>query len=116
MGKKINSIHYFSTDEKKILKKQYGRLSNWVHFSKEWEKKICPFFLLHKPMYHPALCKNSIEELEELIGLLLVTEITKYEISIKDILLDAEKHGVDLSSFPLITNRIEVSSVPELKK
>ena len=91
MGKKINNIPYFSDTEKRDLKKQWGRLSNWVHFSKDWEKKICPIFLLHKPMYHPALCNDSIEELEGLIDLLLVTAIVKYEVDIKYIQSEAEK-------------------------
>ncbi len=108
MGKKINNISYLTVQEKKNLKKQWGRLSNWVHFSKEWEKKICPIFLLRKPMYHPALCKDSIEELEGLIDLLLVTAILKYEVDIKIILSVAEKYRIDLSNFTLITNRIEV--------
>lgn len=111
MSKKINNIPYFSVSEKRDLKKQWGRLSNWVHFSKDWEKKICPNFLLHKPMYHPALCKNSIEELEGLIDLLLVTAIVKYEVDIKYIQSEAGKYGINLSDFPLIRNRIELNGV-----
>jgi len=111
MGKKINNIPYFSDTEKRDLKKQWGRLSNWVHFSKDWEKKICPIFLLHKPMYHPALCNDSIEELEGLIDLLLVTAIVKYEVDIKYIQSEAEKFRINLSDFPLVRSRIELNCV-----
>lgn len=105
MSKRINSISFLSSQEKKEIKKLWKDLCGWVHPFDKWIKKVCPIFVSHRPMYHPELCKKCLEKLEKLIDLLIIVGLEKFEISKKDIFSAVKKYRVNTSNLKLFQSR-----------
>lgn len=105
MNERINSIIFLSLEEKKEVKKFWRDLCGWSHPFGKWVKEVCPVFISHRPIYHPKLCKQCLEELEKIIGLFLVIGIEKFEINTKNIISKTKKYRIDISNLPFCHNR-----------
>lgn len=105
MSKRIDSISFLSPKERKKTLELWRDLCSWSHPYGKWLSEMCPIFISHEPMYHPKLCKQSLETLEKLIDLLLVVAIEKFEVN-KEILLNkVKKYRIDFSSLVFFQDR-----------
>ena len=106
MSKRIDSITFLSNTEKKKMKKIWNKLCSWGHPYSKWEREICPIYVSHEPLYHPKLCKESIEILEELIGFWLVSVIEKFKIDKTKLGALFKELSIDLTTIQFINKRI----------
>lgn len=102
MKDRLEAISYLDPHEKRKLKKLYDLLCSWSHPYKKWLKEICPAYYSFNPTYHPVISKESTENLEVLLGLLLVITLRKFRID-RDVfrkeLLDRE---MNLQRIPFV--------------
>jgi len=104
MTNRISSIWFLSKNDKKKLNKLWGELCEWAHPYGSWVKNTCSVFMAYKPMYHPVLCENCVEKLEQITDLLLVVTIKKFKINKEDLKMKLAKYKVDLSKYPIFMN------------
>ncbi len=81
MSKRIDSISFVSTDEKKEISKLWHELCAWSHPYQKWEKEVCPLFVLHKPMYHEKLCRQATNNLGKIVDFMLVVSLGKFGVN-----------------------------------
>ena len=80
MKDKLAAISYLNTNERQQLKKTYDHLCGWSHPHNKWLKDVCPNYYSFNPTYHPVISKNTTENLEVLLGLLIVITIRKFGV------------------------------------
>lgn len=56
-------------------------------------------------MYHPRLCKQSLEKLEKIVDLLLVVALERFEIDKKDISDKMKNYGIRASHLVMFNSR-----------
>lgn len=102
MGDRIDSISFLTASEKKNIKKSWYRLCAWGHPYGRWINEVCPVYISTKPIYHTQLFDLCITELEELIDLLCVVAIEKYDIDYKAV----SESGVNIDNYELLQSRL----------
>ena len=107
MGSRLDSISFLTLEERKKLRKLWGKLNSWVHPSGKWEKEVCPIFVSRNPMYHPELCGQSLDLFEKLIDFFIIIGIEKFEINRNDILDEIQEYQIDISNLTLFQNRFQ---------
>lgn len=107
MGYRLESIPFLTLEERKKLKKLWGKLNSWAHPFAKWEKEVCPIFVSYNPMYHPELCKQSLDLFENLIDFFIIIGIEKFEINRNDTLDEIQKYQIDISNLTLFQNRLQ---------
>lgn len=107
MGGKIDSISYLIPEENKKLKGLWDELNGWAHPNFSWEKKVCPVFISYNPMYHPALCKQSLELFEKIIDFFIIISLEIYEININDVFKEIQIYNIDISNLTLVQRRLQ---------
>lgn len=106
MSKRISRMTFLSAKERNNLQKLWNGLCAWAHPYNKWLKDICPIFFSFKPMYHPRLCKQSLEKLEKIVDLLLIIAIEKFEINKKNILEKMRNYRISTRSLPMFDSRV----------
>lgn len=107
MSFRLKSIPFLTLEERKKLSKLWGKLNSWAHPFTKWEKEVCPIFVSYNPMYHPELCKQSLDLFEKLIDFFIIIGIGKFEINRNDILDEIQKYQIDISNLTLFQNRLQ---------
>lgn len=105
MSERINGIFFLSPEEKTKTHGLWADLCSWSHPYGKWLKEVCPVFVSRTPMYHPYLCKQSLDKLERIVDLFLALAIEKFEIRKVDILQKVKQYKVDISDLALFRCR-----------
>ncbi len=102
MKDKLASISYLSPHERQQLRKLYGHLCSWAHPHNRWLKEICPAYYSFNPTYHPVISKETTENLEMLLGLLLVIALRKFKIDRDVFIKELLAREMTLQGIPFI--------------
>lgn len=111
MNERISRMTFLSAKEKGNIQRLWSDLCAWAHPYNKWLKDVCPIFFSFKPMYHPTLCKQSLQKLEKIVDLLLIIAIEKFEINTKIILEKMRNHRINSHSLPMFNSRVEVKGI-----
>lgn len=110
MTARIDSIAFFTENEKQLIKKSWNYLNGWAHPYGKWEKEVCPIFISHKPLYHPALYKDCINQMRLLADIMLLVAINKYGIEPNQIGQSLNKINIDpteMENFTFFKRRLQ---------
>jgi hypothetical protein len=102
MGDRIDSFGCLNEEGKEKVKKLWARLCAWCHPYGKWVKEVCPVFVTHKAIYHPALFDLCLRELIAVSDLLVVVSIEKFALNRDSIIEKFTKNKIDLSGFDLL--------------
>jgi hypothetical protein len=105
MADKISGISILTDKNKKFLKKYWNRLNSWAHPYDHWIKKICPIYIMHKPIYHKELFIDCLNDLHILFELLIIMSVKIFNVSENEYKKKLLK-GIELFDYYLIDKDI----------
>lgn len=105
MGTRVDSISFLTLEEKKGVKKLWSDLCGWSHPFGKWIEEACPIFISCSPMYHPKLCRQSIDEFEKIIDFFIIIGIEKFKIDKNDVLHEVHNYSIDISNLTFFKDR-----------
>lgn len=105
MGARVDSITFLTLEEKKDVKKIWNDLCGWSHPYGKWIKEACPIFISCGPMYHPKLCRQSIDQFEKIIDFFIIIGLEKFEVDKNDFLHEVHNYTINISNLTLFQDR-----------
>lgn len=102
MSDRIEDISFLDDSEKKMVKQQWYRLCAWGHPYGKWIKEICPIYSAYTPVYHQALCEMCMKEFMNIVGLITVVVLEKYEIEPSKFTAMIKKFNIDVTGLELV--------------